>query len=208
MRARVVYESMFGNTAAVAEAIAEGLREHADVEVVPVAAAAEVPAPKVHLLVVGGPTRTFRLSRRRTRRDAAKRTDAPIADIGVREWLEAALPVPRGHTAIAFATKPAGQSWLPGSTARGIGKRLRRLGYSLADDPMDFLLEDSTGPPGPGELERARAWAARIAHTELDRISHPDCRHRNDARDQRLDQWAPPADDRGRAVPPHGRKSR
>ncbi|WP_083880651.1 flavodoxin family protein [Nocardia araoensis] len=189
MRARIVYESMFGNTAAVAEAIAEGLREHADVEVLHVAAAAEVPAPKVQLLVVGGPTHTFGLSRRRSRRDAAKRTDAPIADIGVREWLEAALPVARGHAAVAFGTKPAGQSWLPGSAARGIGRRLRRLGYALADDPMDFLLEDTTGPLGPGELERARAWAERIAHTELDRISHPDCRRRNDERDQRLEQW-------------------
>ncbi|MEV6426394.1 hypothetical protein [Nocardia sp. NPDC051463] len=173
MRALVVYESMFGNTSAVAEFIAQGLREHADVEVVNVAAAAECPAPTVNLLVVGGPTHTFGLSRPQTRSDAARHTDAPIAtDIGVREWLDAALPVPPGHRAAAFGTKMAKPSWLPGSAARGIGKRLRRLGYSLADQPMDFLVEHTTGPLTAGELERARVWAARIAYTELDRIMH------------------------------------
>lgn len=173
MRARVVYESMFGNTAAIAEAIAQGLREHADVEVLNVAAAGECPAPAVSLLVVGGPTHAFGLSRPQTRRDAAKHTDAPIAtDIGVREWLDAAVPAPPGHRAAAFGTKIAKPPWLPGSAARGIGKRLRRLGYALADEPVDFLVEDTTGPLRAGELERARIWAARIAHTELDRIMH------------------------------------
>ncbi|WP_328401525.1 flavodoxin family protein [Nocardia sp. NBC_00403] len=173
MRARVVYESMFGNTAAVAEAIAQGLLEHAEVEMLNVVAAAEVPALAVHLLVVGGPTHTFGLSRPQTRRDAAKLTDAPIAiDIGIREWLEAAPLVPPGHRALAFGTKVAKPPWLPGSAARGIAKRLWRLGYTLADQPVDFLVEDTTGPLAPGELDRARVWAGRIAHTELDRIMH------------------------------------
>ncbi|MGV9611678.1 flavodoxin family protein [Nocardia xishanensis] len=173
MRARVVYESMFGNTAKVAEAIAQGLREHAEVEVVNVVTAGEVPAPTVNLLVVGGPTHAFGLSRPRTRRDAAKLTDAPIAiDLGIREWLEAALPVAAGHRALAFGTKIAKPPWLPGSAASGIGKRLRHLGYSLADQPADFLVDDTTGPLSEGELDRARAWARRMAFTELDRIDH------------------------------------
>ncbi|MFR9749651.1 flavodoxin family protein [Nocardia sp. 004] len=173
MRARVVYESMFGNTAAVAEAIATGLREHAEVEVLNVVCAAELPAQPVNLLIVGGPTHAFGLSRPRTRRTAAEQSDRPIAtDIGVREWLDAALPVSPGRRAAAFGTTMAKPTWLPGSAARGIGKRLRRLGYSLADQPVDFVVEDTTGPLGSGELERARVWAARLAHTELDRIMH------------------------------------
>ncbi|MEU2091317.1 flavodoxin domain-containing protein [Nocardia beijingensis] len=172
MRARIVYESMFGNTAAIAEAIAQGLREHVEVEVVNVVAAAEVCAT-VNLLVVGGPTHAFGLSRPQTRRDAAKLTNAPVATaIGVREWLAAALPVSAGHRALAFGTKVAKPPWLAGSAARGIGKRLCRLGYSLADQPVDFLVADTTGPLIPGELDRARVWATRIAHTELDRRMH------------------------------------
>ncbi|WP_228830253.1 hypothetical protein [Nocardia beijingensis] len=159
--------------AAIAEAIAQGLREHAEVEDVKVVAAAEVCGPTLNLLVVGGPTHAFGLSRPQTRRDAAKLTDAPIAtDLGVREWLADALPVSPGHRALAFGTKVAKPPWLPGSAARGIGKRLCRLGYSLADQPVDFLVDDTTGPLIPGELDRACAWAARIAHTELDRRMH------------------------------------
>ncbi|MEV6140221.1 flavodoxin domain-containing protein [Nocardia sp. NPDC051990] len=173
MRARVVYESMFGNTAAIARAIADGLRAHSEVEVLSVVVAAEMPEPTIDLLVVGGPTHAFGLSRTRTRRAAAEQTDAPIAvDIGIREWLDAALPVPGGLRAAAFGTKAAKPRWLSGSAARGAGKRLRRLGYELADDPMDFLVAGMQGPLARGELERARAWAERLAHTELDRITH------------------------------------
>ncbi|WP_327117471.1 flavodoxin family protein [Nocardia sp. NBC_01730] len=173
MRARIVYESMFGNTAAVAEAIARGLRKHATVELLNVCAAAEVPEPSVDLLVVGGPTHAFGLSRKRTRQDAAERTDAPLAvDIGIREWLDAALPVPEGSRAVAFGTKVGSPPWLPGSAARAAGRRLRHLGYQLADDPADFLVDGMTGPVTAGELDRARAWAERLAHTELDRVAH------------------------------------
>ncbi|WP_406277006.1 flavodoxin family protein [Nocardia sp. NBC_00881] len=173
MRARVVYESMFGNTAAVAEAIAQGMRKHATVELLNVCAAAEIPEPSVDLLVVGGPTHAFGLSRKRTRQDAAERTDAPIAvDIGIREWLDAALPVPEGSRAVAFGTKVGSPPWLPGSAARAAGRRLRHLGYQLADDPADFLVDGITGPVATGELDRARAWAERLAHTELDRVAH------------------------------------
>ncbi|WP_433685276.1 flavodoxin family protein [Nocardia sp. CA-119907] len=170
MRARVVYESMFGNTAAIAKAIAAGLGEYGEVEVLDVATAAQRPAPTVDLLVVGAPTHAFGMSRTRTRRDAAARTEAPVAvDIGMREWLDAALPVLPGSRAAAFGTKTAKPSWLPGSAARGAGKRLRRLGYDLVDAPADFRVEGTLGPLAAGELERARAWADRVARTELGR---------------------------------------
>lgn len=167
MRAQIVYESMFGNTAAVAEAIAAGLRPHFEVTMCPVAEAAGRPAPQVDLLVVGGPTHAFGLSRTATRQDAAGQTDSPVEiEIGIREWLDAALPVPSPRLAAAFGTKIAHPPWLPGSAAKGIGKRLRHLGYHLAAAPADFHVEDMTGPLRAGELERATAWAAQLATTE------------------------------------------
>ena len=68
MTTLVVHESMFGNTRAIAEAIAADLPGH--VEVVDVT---DEPAPlpaHVDLLVVGGPTHAFSMSRAGTRRDA------------------------------------------------------------------------------------------------------------------------------------------
>ncbi|MFF0526761.1 flavodoxin family protein [Nocardia amikacinitolerans] len=164
MRARVVYESMFGNTSAIAEAIAEGISAHVTVEVLDVTTAAQLPEPTVDLLVVGGPTHVFGLSRARTRRDAATRTTATVAvDTGIREWLDSALPVPEGARAAAFGTRAAHPRWLPGSAARGIGRRLRGLGYRLVSEPTDFHVEAMTGPLSDGELARARRWGAQLA---------------------------------------------
>ncbi|APE34873.1 hypothetical protein BOX37_13980 [Nocardia mangyaensis] len=168
MRAQVVYESMFGNTAAVAEAIAAGLRPHFEVTVAHVAEVVNHPAPQVDLLVVGGPTHAFGLSRTTTRQDAAGRTDDAVEiEIGIREWLDAALPVPSPRSAAAFGTKIARPPWLPGSAAKGIAKRLRHLGYHLAVAPADFHVEDMTGPLRSGELERATEWASQLATTAL-----------------------------------------
>ncbi|MBF6090561.1 flavodoxin domain-containing protein [Nocardia cyriacigeorgica] len=164
MRARVVYESMYGNTAAVARAIADGLAEHASVEVLDVATADIAPLPPVDLVVVGGPTHAFGLSRPNTRADAATRTEKRVTvDIGIREWLDDLPPVPAGSRAAAFGTKVAKPPWLPGSSARGAAKRLRRLGYQLVGEPADFVVDGMMGPLIDGELVRARTWAEELA---------------------------------------------
>lgn len=64
----VVYESMFGNTRAIAEAVAEGL---GDAQVFPVARARERPE-QPDLLVVGGPTHMHGLATSLGRRMAVE----------------------------------------------------------------------------------------------------------------------------------------
>src|SRR5687767_14509631 len=63
MRALVVYESMFGNTSAVATAIATGLSTRMGVDLVEVAAAPAALDAGVDLVVAGGPTHAFSMSR-------------------------------------------------------------------------------------------------------------------------------------------------
>src|SRR5213080_2906345 len=98
MRALVVVESVFGNTRRVADAVARGLTDGlgsaADVHVVDVAYPMDRPQG-VDLLVVGGPTHAFAMTRPSTRRSAAEQMggDARVAETGLREWL-AALPGP------------------------------------------------------------------------------------------------------------------
>lgn len=72
MRAMVVYESMFGNTQLIADAIAEGLSSRAEVERTAVGDAATTIGDDVALLVVGGPTHAFGMSRSATRQSAAE----------------------------------------------------------------------------------------------------------------------------------------
>jgi hypothetical protein len=55
MRALVIYESMYGNTHQIAEAIAEGMDLPDDVAVLPVSEATQTMLDQVDLIVVGGP---------------------------------------------------------------------------------------------------------------------------------------------------------
>jgi len=68
MRAVVVYESMYGNTHQVADAIGRGLATIGDVVVVPVADAGPALVERADLLVVGGPTHIRGMSRASTRK--------------------------------------------------------------------------------------------------------------------------------------------
>ena len=68
MRALIVYESIYGNTHAVASHIADGLRSHFEVEVVPAEEATRDLVLAVDLLIVGGPTHVHGMSSERSRR--------------------------------------------------------------------------------------------------------------------------------------------
>lgn len=162
MRALVVYESMYGNTEQVAEAVASGLREQITVETVEVGSAPAAPEG-VDLLVVGGPTHQFGMSRPDSRASAAKDAEGPLvsAGIGIREWI-ASLPKTGGTAAATFATNIR-KPWLPGSAGKGAAKRLRTLGYRLVVPPEIFRVEGGKGPVTDGELERATEWGRAIA---------------------------------------------
>jgi menaquinone-dependent protoporphyrinogen IX oxidase len=80
MRIVVVYESSYGNTHLIADAVAEGLRAGNDVEVVPVSEASQELITNADLVVVGGPTHVHGMSRERTRQAAAEAANKPAAD--------------------------------------------------------------------------------------------------------------------------------
>jgi hypothetical protein len=167
MNALVVYESVYGNTRDVAEAVAEGL---GDAEVVPVHEAADR-ARGVDLLVVGAPTHIHGLPTPRSRQagaDAVREHTGTLVEPGVAEepglraWLPG-LPRGGGHArAAVFDTRLDKPAWLTGAASHGIARRLRRHGYDVLAIES-FLVEGSEGPLEPGELERARAWGRELA---------------------------------------------
>jgi hypothetical protein len=162
-KALIVVESMFGNTMRVAEAVAEGLSEHLEPEVVLVSEASQ-PRTDLHLLVVGGPTHAFGMTRQQTRSDAVKQGAPPAGTEGggIREWI-ASLPHGRGEVAVAtFDTKIAKARRIPGSAAHGAARALRRRGYRLVSGGESFYVDDVKGPLLDGELDRARRWGAQL----------------------------------------------
>jgi flavodoxin-like protein len=162
MRALVVFESMFGNTEKVAVAIAEGLAASMPVDVVEVGSAPAAIGAEVTLVVVGGPTHAFGMSRPQTRQDAERQAGGEVVSkSGIREWLDAvttSAPVP----AVAFDTRVK-QRWVPGSAARAAQRRLRAKGFAVAGAPRTFYVEKTPGPLNQGEISRARQWGGELA---------------------------------------------
>lgn len=171
MRALVVYESMYGNTHAVATAIAEGLRGSFEVDAVQVGAVTRGLLAEADLLVVGGPTHVRGLSRSSTRKAAvaaAQKPGGPDLDRdpdaegpGAREWLDALAAAER-KAAAAFDTRMSGPSTLTGRVSLGIARRLRQHGYRLVASPESFIV-DRQNHLLPGEIRRAAQWGRRLA---------------------------------------------
>ena len=164
MKALVVYESMWGNTERVAEAIAGGLRDTMEVELVEVNRAPAEPGPDVELIVAGGPTHAFSMSRTNTRADAVNRgAHHDASDLGLRDWLDR---LPTGHHSqriATFDTRVDTVRHLPGSAAKAAAKVAHRHGYPRAEHVESFYVNDMEGPLLDGEVERAAAWGRQIA---------------------------------------------
>lgn len=167
MHALIVYESMYGNTKAVAEAIAAGLGPGWTADVRPVHEVASAPGD-ADLLVVGGPTHMHGLTTSFSRNmaahaakeDATKLLAGATDGPGLRTWLRD-LPRGAGIKAAAFDTRGDARATVTGSAARGIARRLRHRDYDVIGSES-FLVADAEGPLEEGEADRARAWAATL----------------------------------------------
>lgn len=168
MRAVIIYESIFGNTRQVAEAVARGLRNRLDV-VVREVGQGPPGLEGVDLLVVGGPIHAWSMSRDATRKGAREQAEAaevqPVSPgIGIREYLRK-LPKHEGEiAAAAFDTALRKTGWLPtGSAAKPAAKRLAASGFRLLVQPEHFYVKETQGPLDDGELERAQTWGVALA---------------------------------------------
>jgi hypothetical protein len=169
MRALVVFESMFGNTQRIAEAIGRGLRARLPVDVVEVGSAPETLPGDVGLVVVGGPTHAFGLSTAKTRQSAAAQAAGGVVSrtMGVREWVDR-LHAPSGVPAATFDTH-IDKTWFPGAASKRLEKALRGLGFRTLAAPTSFYVHDSAGPLVGGEVERAELLGRRLGEELLSR---------------------------------------
>lgn len=158
MEAVVVYESLWGNTRAVARAIAEGIGPEA--RAFSTAEASPDRVADVDLIVAGAPLQAFSLPGDRIRAgiDPAKTAVAPdLSAPTLRSWLER-LPDGHGRSA-AFETKIR---WSPGSATKTIEQELTKAGYPSLVKAEHFIVQGTEGPLRDGELDRARDWGASL----------------------------------------------
>ena len=159
MYAIVVYESHWGNTAAIAEAIAEGIGE--DARAMPTSEATPALVAEADLVVAGGPVNMFTLPTDGARRAIATNekhpTPADLSHPSLRSWLEA-LP-PRSAASASFETR---LKWTPGGATGTIDSGFRKAGYRSIAKAQKFVVTGTYGPLREGELERARTWGADL----------------------------------------------
>jgi flavodoxin len=145
MKALVVYDSQFGNTAQIAHTIARRLEEQIEVQLVPAGQVAATDLAGVDLLIVGCPTQGW------------------LPTLPTQDFFNL---IPRelvvGLPAAAFDTRFR-LSWVTGgSAARSIAKRMSLLGAHLLAQPESFFIENLEGPLAAGEIDRAAAWADHL----------------------------------------------
>jgi hypothetical protein len=161
VKAIVVYESHWGNTAAIARAIAAGMGPGA--AAVSTQDASDAAVTTADLIVAGAPVLGFRLASEGFLASLARNPGNPSAPAdfrgpSLRSWLER-LPAGGGRAA-AFETR---LWWSPGGATGAIVDGLTRAGYRCVDTPRRFVVKGKYGPLRDGELERARQWGAALA---------------------------------------------
>jgi flavodoxin len=153
MKSLVVYDSSYGNTEEIADAIGKALGE--GTRVLAANQAQDADLAQLDLLVVGCPTQ-------------GGRPTAPITQL-IDRLPSGSLQQTR---VAAFDTRfEASRQGLGlrllmkviGCAAPRIADRLRSKGGSLATPPEGFIVQEKEGPLKEGELERAYAWGQRLS---------------------------------------------
>ena len=155
MNALVIYESFFGNTEKVAQAVGDALGEKTDIEIKRVGDIQPDQLKGLKLLIIGSPTRAFRPS--------------PAVSAFLKSIPNNSL---KGVKAAAFDTRISTEYIksrplrfmvkLFGYAAKPMAEKLRKKGAEIIVPPEGFFVKDTEGPIKEGELPRAAAWAKQI----------------------------------------------
>jgi len=148
----VIYDSVFGNTAKIADAIGEAVGE---TPVIKVTEVAETDLKDLKILFVGSPTRAFRP------------TPATMSFLkGLSQTTLSGVKAAAFDTRIPFNQTDSGflkfMIKLFGYADAKIAKALTKAGASLVIESAGFGVSGTEGPLVEGELERAQDWASEI----------------------------------------------
>jgi flavodoxin len=149
MNAVVVYDSHYGNTELIAQAIADTLCIYGPTTAIRLDPGHPVSLQGLDLLIVGCPTQGFRPTQVMT------------------ALLDRISPAAQRDLAVAcFDTRFRGWLWQR-SAARVMARQLQTKGVELLVPPESFFVKamKKEGPLLPRELQRAHAWAHMLAES-------------------------------------------
>ena len=155
MKTVVLFESFFGNTRHIAEAIENSLAQNNEVRILNVSEISWSKISDAEILIVGSATRAFRPC------EATKQFLKNIPDNGLKGIKVAAFDtrilLSEIHSKLARYFVDKG-----GYAAKHIAKTLVTKGGKLVLPPEGFFVMDEKGPLAEGELKRAVKWAEQI----------------------------------------------
>ncbi len=154
MEALVIYDSTFGNTRQIAQAIARELKEHEGVRLHRVQEVDTSGLKGIDMLVLGCPTQHYGL----TPAVGTFLADIPLGTL-------------HGLMVAAFDTRYRMAESSSGSAAWAIADQLQEAEASLIMPPESFFVQALQGPLEDGEIERAERWA----HTLFQRFAAGIC---------------------------------
>lgn len=155
MNTLVVYDSQFGNTERIAQAIAGALRAVGQAQAIRVDPAHLAEPRDVDLLILGSPTQGWR---------PTQAMQSFLARLTASSALD-------GLAVAAFDTRFHKPGWLTGSAAKRMVGALRKAGLTPLLPPESFFVTSTQGPLEDGEIERAARWA--VALRERYEAAHP-----------------------------------
>lgn len=155
MKVMVLYDSFFGNTEKIAQAVAGAFGVPVEVTAHRVSEVTPEQVQGTDLLILGSPTRAFQPS-------PATKTFLKTLKGGSLKGMRVAAFDTRmdiEETKSGFLRFMVG---LFGYAAQPIANGLKKKGGELAAPPEGFIVKNTEGPLKEGELERASAWASRL----------------------------------------------
>ncbi|MGZ3645508.1 MAG: flavodoxin family protein [Ktedonobacteraceae bacterium] len=153
MKACIIYDSMYGNTEKIAQAIGEGLT--GEVKVVSIGEVDPSELKTCDLLIIGSPVHGGRAT--------------PALDTFIKQLPANSL---EGISVAAFDTRFESEEQGVGLrllmsviryAAPRLAKAMEKKGGILVAEPEGFIVENKEGPLKEGELERATKWASQLS---------------------------------------------
>jgi len=141
MKSLIVYDTFFGNTLKIADAIASILGK--DCKVISVNYTNKSDLKDINLLIVGSPILGWKPSEK-TKKFLSSLTDGEL----------------KGVKATAYDTRL--RLFIHGDAAKIIVRELSRAGADIVTGPKGFDVKGREGPLYDGELEKAKKWALEV----------------------------------------------
>jgi flavodoxin I len=150
MKVLIVYDSVYGNTEKITQAMAEAIATSGEAKLLRAGEANPPELESIELLIVGSPTHGGR--------------PTPAVQDFLNVVAEQSL---KGIKVAAFDTRATSKfAKIFGNAAGRIARHLTKKGGVLVGSPQGFLVTGTKGPLKEGELERAAAWTKGILESK------------------------------------------